>query len=203
MSSNNGKIIAILGAPASGKSTLLRSLEARFEIIAIYEGEENDLPDYIKLNLATRTHMLETLLWFQIRGIENMARAKAEAKQGKTVILDTCWLSSWFFIDASLDRKEEKTLFESLMRASQNSQQLPDTFLYIKANHETLHERTLRRSRSFELGLAEFIQAINTKHEQILSEQQSIFNNRPILVIHAEKHDIETLGDALGLQRKQ
>ena len=62
---NQGKIIVIVGAPASGKTYLAEKLAPLYKAEIIYSHYKEGLPEEIKLNLSTQKKLFETIVWFR------------------------------------------------------------------------------------------------------------------------------------------
>ena len=88
MKNIKGKIIAVVGAPATGKSTLVRFLQKEFGFRTILEGEEKDVPSFIKTNIAKNKNGFQTIVWFHNRLIEQYSKALKIKSKGQAYRLN-------------------------------------------------------------------------------------------------------------------
>lgn len=108
-----GRIIAIVGAPRSGKSFLAKRLVEHYGGRAFFEGEEINFPARIKEDIAKNIRPLERVLWFRNKLVEKYRVALRHKQKGELVILDTFWISYQLFIDA-LVKGFERALLRSV-----------------------------------------------------------------------------------------
>jgi Predicted ATPase/kinase involved in NAD metabolism len=89
-----GKIISLVGSPASGKSFLANLLAKELGGRILFEHPSEGFPEQIKYNLEKQMNLLETILWFRNRQIKNHLLAQEMVlNNDTTVILDTPFLS--------------------------------------------------------------------------------------------------------------
>lgn len=165
-----GKIIAIIGAPGSGKSFLARKLAPRLNAQLFLEGEVEDFPKEILDQLGDYYCDLKLFIWFTNKLIKEMEEAQKIKELGKTVILDTFWMIDECyleFIPEDTERKEAMRILEE----NKNNLQLPDKIIMLKASEDKIIEQMKKRDRYFEneeivkknLFLAKEYQRIFTK----------------------------------------
>ncbi len=163
-----GKIIAVIGAPASGKSTLVRKLGKKLKARIFLEGEEKHLPGYIRENIAENKNGFQTILYFHNQAIKQYLEALNLKKKGKTVILDTFWISNVFYLDTMLNNKDERRLFLNLINMTKRILPLPDIVIYIQIKDETIKRRLVKRGRTFEKYFFGSAVMVNKDHSKYL-----------------------------------
>jgi deoxyadenosine/deoxycytidine kinase len=144
-----GKIIAIIGAPGSGKSFLVHKLAEKLHALAFMEGEVPDFPPEIFTKLKENICDLEVFLWFRHKLIKEMVEAKKVAHLGKVILLDTFWKCSECYLDLIEDLEERKEA-SRLLEEDARIIPLPDKIILLKASEEKLREFMQQRGRSFE-----------------------------------------------------
>ncbi|MDQ3739976.1 MAG: AAA family ATPase [Actinomycetota bacterium] len=89
-------IIALLGLPGVGKSTMATALADAMGATALHEPEEQDWPAFVR-----RPHEngdFTRLTWFRSQRVPHYYRARTLAAEGRTVILDSYydkWCVGW------------------------------------------------------------------------------------------------------------
>ena len=160
-----GKIIAVVGAPSIGKSTLVRNLDEHYEVKAFFEGEQSYWPGYIKNNIANNENRLQTTLYFHNQNIRQYVEALKLREKNHNVVLDTFWLTNLFFLhDQIYKNKEEQELLRDLIEVTNKSMELPDYILYLSATDELIKKRSLDRGRDFEANIFENFYKVNKAH---------------------------------------
>jgi len=89
MKKNTGRLITLVGSPASGKTFLANILKKRFDAEIILEEPDTGFPIEIQNNFKNKENYLEIVLWFRNHEINNYLRALDLINQGKNVIIDT------------------------------------------------------------------------------------------------------------------
>lgn len=184
-----GKIIAIIGAPASGKSTLVKKLGKKIKAKILLEGEEQNLPTYIKRNIAENRNGFQTILYFHNQTIKQYKKALRLKEKGQSSILDTYWVSNIFYLDTMLDNKKEKQFFLKLISKTKKIFPLPDIIIYIQAKNKTIKKRLLKRGRSFEKSFIKNAVMINRNHDKGIK----IIENNRVLKVKAENINIDNI----------
>ncbi|MBU0648493.1 deoxynucleoside kinase [Patescibacteria group bacterium] len=198
-----GKIIAILGGPASGKSTLIRRLKTRYKVSAFLEGEESDLPLFIKRNISKKINGLQTILFFHNQSVGQYLDALKLRNAEKDVLLDTFWISNLFFLDSMLSDKNERQIVEKLIFQTSRYLPAPDRIVYLKADSKTIRQRTRSRARKFERGFIEEAQKINSAHDRHLGKKSRYFKSAPLIKVNVKSFDFSEIGQKLGLKLKK
>lgn len=168
-----GKIIGIVGCPASGKSLLAKQLATEFSAEVFYEGEALRFPERIIENLRDGKRPLETCLWFHQHRFEDYLKASEWRRRGKTVIMDTFWLTNRFYFPsrAQMDNFErELAMYVELI--DQRIFDWPDVVIYIRMSPEQIKEFVYRRGRPFETTdrYIEHIFRVNDEHEKFFKQ---------------------------------
>ncbi len=105
-------IIAIVGAPGSGKSFLVQKIAAHYQAKAFLEEEEDNLPPFILESFKETYCDLISFKWFRNKLIKDIKEAQKLAQQGKRVILDTFWLSNECYLNMMEDQKQQSAAAE-------------------------------------------------------------------------------------------
>jgi len=99
----SGKIVTLVGSPASGKTYLGNILKEKLGATMLCEQPEQGFPEQIKSNLKNKVNLFETILFFRNIQIENHLKAIDLSKSNKTVIIDTPFYQNQLFIDLYID----------------------------------------------------------------------------------------------------
>jgi len=196
---NKGKIIAIIGAPASGKSTLVRHWNENYGIKTYLEGEEADIPDYVKENIAQNKNGLQTILFFHNQEKRQYQEALKLKEQGEIVVLDTFWISNIFYIDTMVFCENEKKLLHDMIDFTKNSFTLPDTVVFLDISDQLLAQRMNQRGREFEKSFIENALKVSKSHKEII--EQPDFLNTQIIKVQADDLCPDKLAQDLGLEK--
>ena len=203
-SKNKGRIISVVGAPASGKSTLIRYFKKNYKVKTFLEGEEGDLPVYIKKNIEKNKNGLQTILFFRNQTVEQYFKALQLEDKGHDVILDTFWVSNLFYLDTMVPDRNEKKLIEDLMGLTAKTLSLPDIIIFLKIDNKTLKDRLFDRGRKFEKDFLERAKQISKSHNDYFKNRQSrkYLLEPKIITANAKNFDCETLAKKVGLVKK-
>ncbi len=139
-------IIAIIGAPGTGKTFLTKKLAEHLGAEQILEDE---IPDRIIENLKHNKRPAETIIWFRNKCIRDMEKAQKFKKQGKTVVMDTYWLSNELYIPIMTEGFEKELLVEQA-EIDHNYLPQPDIVVYLDASEETIRKLVQLRGRNFD-----------------------------------------------------
>jgi len=166
-----GKIIAIVGAPRSGKSFLAKRLVEHYGGRAFLEGEEIDFPARIKEDITKNIRPLERVLWYRNKLVEKYRVALRHKQEGELVILDTFWVSYQLFIDA-LAAWLERTLLHDVASIDIKSLGWPDLTVFLNISERGMRKFIALGGRSFDRS-EEFIKnqalPVNTLHQKFFS----------------------------------
>ncbi len=83
----NGKLIAAMGLPGSGKSSVMSALGTKLEITTFLELEEKEYTEVVKRRDIYGSFTAMT--WFRAMRMPNLYEADRLRKQGETVFIDT------------------------------------------------------------------------------------------------------------------
>lgn len=144
-----GKIIAVVGAPRSGKSFLVRKLAERFDAKMIFEGEEGDFPTRIEEDIRENIRPLERVLWFRTMLVEKYLQAVKMKSEGHTVILDVFWMTPHMFIDTLLEGFERELMWEVAM-IDRKLLGWPDLTVFLKISEDGIRKFVKLGGRSFD-----------------------------------------------------
>lgn len=196
-----GKIIAVVGSIASGKSFLVRNLGKEYNVETFLEGEDADFPDFIKKNLANAENYLQTELYFLNQGIRHYLNALELKKQGRDVVLDTYWMTVRCFLESALSDPNEQQLLKNLINAIAETFPSPDAIVFLDATDELLTKRIKERGRAFEENAAPVAHAVSRAHQTFFANPENIIDSR-LLIVDPEKYDLSDLAEQIGLTYK-
>ena len=194
-----GKIIAVVGAPASGKSFVVKKLKEYFNAEAFFEGEVETLPKRIIENLSQKTRNFETIMWFRNQRVRDFLEAEKLKKKGKNVILDTFWITNQLYINSML-QGFEKELAEQVGGMDNEIMPRPDLIIFLQIDEKNIREFIKQRGREFDQN-EEFIQrilSVNKEHEDFFKKNK--FEN--VLFIRRDEMDFRREEDFQELIRR-
>lgn len=203
MKIKKGKIIAILGGPASGKSTLIRQLKARYDVRIFLEGEETNLPSFIKRNISKKINGLQTILFFHNQSVGQYLDALKLRKKGKNILLDTFWISNLFYLDSMLSDKNEKHIIQELILQTSECLPAPDIVIYLKAENKTIRQRIKGRGRNFEKDFFKEAQKINLAHDRYLKKKSPCLKGARLLEVDAATFNYHEIARKLSLKPRK
>jgi deoxyadenosine/deoxycytidine kinase len=189
-----GKIIAVVGAPASGKSTLVSSL-AKIRKVRYFLEKEEELPGYIKDNIKRNKNGLQTILFFHNRAVDNYIKSIKLKSEGKTVILDTFWLSNLFYLDTMLPNKNERELIKKFVKLIAKFFPMPDSILFLDVSDKILKERLEKRGRKFEKDFLKSAIRISQAHRNYFRNNLK----KITLTINADKLEPRAIAKIIGI----
>lgn len=152
----NGKIIAIVGGPRSGKSFLVDRLARHYKGIAILEGEEQDFPERIREDIQKNIRPLERITWFRNKLVKEFFRALKTKREGKIVVIDNFWISYQLYIDA-LAKDFEGEIIHDLAEIDRLTIEWPDVVIFLSLSEKGIRDFIKRGSREFDQS-EDFIQ---------------------------------------------
>ncbi len=163
-----GKIIAVVGAPGCGKSTLVKKLAKHYNGIPVLEGEEKDYPKRIIDDMANRNRNMELFVWWRNKLVTEMLKARKLSAKGKVVIMDTFWLNNNTYIKAFF-KGFEKEIMEDLSELDGKFLPRPDVILVLSASESKTKEFIKRRNRSFDTSKEFFVwvKIVHAEHQRI------------------------------------
>jgi len=140
---SEGKIIAVVGAQSSGKSTLVAKIAEKNPIWkAFYEGES--FPKFVTTSFLDPHKRIHAFLYFHNKWVEQYIEAERLRDLGRVVILDNYWLSNLFYIDTLINDDEK----EQIIKLIENISQLfhpPDGIIYLDIDIKTMNQRIRER----------------------------------------------------------
>lgn len=194
-----GKIIAVVGASASGKSFVVKKLKEYFNAESFLEGEAENLPKRIIDNFSEKTRNFETVIWFRNQRVMDFIEAEKLAKKGKNVILDTFWITNQLYIESML-KGFEKELAQQIGKIDNQIMPRPDLIIFLQIDEKNIREFIKQRGRDFDQD-EEFIQRIlktNKEHEDFFGKNR--FEN--LITIRRDKMDFRNEKDFAELVKK-
>ncbi len=141
----DGKIIAIVGAQASGKSTLVRNLtKVRPEFKGFYEGE--NFPKFVTDAFVSNEFRLRSFIYFHNHWIKQYIEAETQYKKGLVCLLDTFWLTNLFYLDTLKDKNDQLLIFD-LIRSTAQLFPPPHGIIFLNDDITIMEKRIYNRSR--------------------------------------------------------
>jgi deoxyadenosine/deoxycytidine kinase len=149
MKKESGKIIAVVGAPRSGKSYLAKKLSQHFNCRLFLEGEDLDFPARIKEDIKENVRPLERILWFRNQQVKKFFLAVKYRNKGETVIVDTFWFSYQLYIDA-LTKGFERKIVRELADTDRKSMPWPDKIIFLDVSEKNIRKFIELGGRDFD-----------------------------------------------------
>ena len=205
MIGKSGKIIAVVGAPACGKSTFARYLAKNYKVKTFHEGEANTFPEFVKDNIKNNKNRLQTVLYFHNLTIAQYNEALQARKKGQHIVLDTFWLSNLFYVvDSILDNKDEQRLIEGLVNGCIGLWPLPDIIIFMYARDEIIRARLAKRGRDFDKNKAQNYMDVNDYHKAYFNSADLCekLPGSKIVCVNAEFIDFDQVAREVGLNKK-
>ena len=200
-----GKVISLVGSPASGKTYLGNVLQEKLNADILYEHPAEGFPGEIKENLKKQTNLLETILYFRNIQIENHLKAQEIALNGKTVIIDTPFYQNQLFIDLYITNHFNRDILYKLGDHDLKAYDPSDVTIYIKTTGELVKEFLKKRhgERIWEKNAwYEFISQMPPKVDLHMNKIKGYLKNlitvRRDLFDFAKKEDRQELFDILS-----
>ncbi len=179
-------IIAVIGAPGTGKSFLVKKLAGKLNAELIIE-DVDAIPDEIIEHFKKDTGQVEILLWFRNKCIEDLEKAIELKKQGKIVVMDTYWISNELHITTMISGFMQKILLDQAKIDRKNLPK-PDKVIFLDASEETIRSLTMERGRDFDTN-EKFIQrnlSIKRAHDEYYNK-----NRDELIYINRDNLDFE------------
>src|SRR3989339_681445 len=114
------KIIAVIGAPRSGKTFLVNKLASVLGAQAFLEGYGDKFPKFIEDDIKNSENNLRRILWFRNRQISHLLEAVKLKKIQKGVVLDTFWVDNQMYVDVLLSGHDKDVVNELIEKNLQN-----------------------------------------------------------------------------------
>ncbi|MDD3530994.1 MAG: hypothetical protein PHV99_00110 [Candidatus Pacebacteria bacterium] len=184
-----GRIIAIVGAPRSGKSFLATKLAEHYKARLFLEGEEGTFPKRIEEDITQNIRPLERVLWFRTMLVNRYLEAMRLRDEGYTVVLDVFWMSPQLFIDALLSGFEQELMHDV---AAQDRRLLgwPDATIFLKISETSMRDFIAHGGRSFdqsEAFVTEQAMPVNRLHEEFFARESA----NTVLVVERDGLDFD------------
>lgn len=177
-----GKIVAIVGAPRSGKSYLARKLAEHFQCRLFLEGEDLDFPARIKEDIKENIRPLERIIWFRNQQVKKICLAAKHRDQGEMVVVDTFWFSYQLYVDA-LTKGFERKIIKELADIDRKTMPWPDKIIFLDISEKNIRKFISLGGRDFDVS-EEFIKhqvvPINKIHRELFGKK--IFSDRVIKI---------------------
>ena len=194
---SNGKIIAVLGAQASGKSTLVQELQKHLsDAVGFYEGEE--FPAYVVEAFDEPSVRIRAFLYFHNHWLNQYIEAEVIRKAGGTVIMDTFWLSNLFYLDTLVDENERQLIRASISNAAKIFSP-PDGIIYLNIDTEQMvqriKQRAVERNRTWEAEEDWLVEPLSVKrrHDEFFADaalQKQLLGDAQILKLNSLDSDL-------------
>ena len=179
-------IISVIGAPGIGKSFLVKKLAKKLEAIPILE-DSNEFPDRIIENFKNNSRLLETILWFINKRIEDIKKSIELKNNGKIIVIDTCFITSELHIITLAEGFEQEILLK-LAQFDREFIPKPDIIVFLDASEDTIRKFTKKRGRDYDTNEA-YIQrnlSIKRAHEEYYNE-----NKDSLIYVNRDKLDFK------------
>ncbi len=168
-----GKIIAIVGAPRSGKSFLATKLAEHLGATLMLEEGDSDFPDRIKEDIERNIRPLERILWFRNRLVNHYLDAEELKNNGKIVVMDTFWLSVEPYNEI-FTQGFEFEVTQEMSRIDSRTLTLPDHIIFLKNDVNNTKDFIVKGGRKFDASenfVDNFIIPLQKTHEKVFSPE--------------------------------
>lgn len=181
-------IIAIVGAPRTGKSFLARRLAEHMGASLFLEDNGVGYPERMQENLAKNIRPLERQLWFRTTCVARHLEAKVLQQQGVPSVLDIFWLTTHMYIDVLLDGFERE-LMHTLLKQDELLVGYPDLIIYLKQSESGMRTFVSAGGRKFDVTETYYEEIIRPSHE--LHEQFFAQAQIPVPVLTIDRTNID------------
>ena len=171
-----GKIIAVVGAPRSGKSFLAELIAEYYGGELFLEGEEADFPKRIKEDIEKNIRPLERIMWFRNKLVNEYLTALKYKRDGKIVVLDAFWFSYQLFIDVLTEGFENDVMHE-MAENDKKMLSYPDIVVFLSVNEETIRKFIALGKRQFDRSDEYIINQalpVNELHQEFFAKNKNI-----------------------------
>lgn len=148
-----GKIIAVVGGIATGKSTLARLLAVRLK--AHLFGEKIRGNPYLKEQYTKNSKIFENYIWFFNSELKVYNDALKLKQVGKTAVIDTSVTITPEIYRQLYFKGHDAKLLKDLIANTINHLPLPDITIFLTGSNEFILKRLQRRGRKVESNLSE------------------------------------------------
>jgi len=170
---SNGKIIAVVGGPRSGKSFLVDRLAKHYGGVAILEGEEQDFPERIREDIQKNIRPLERIIWFRNKLVKEYFKALKTKQMGETVFIDNFWVSYQLYIN-TLAKDFEGDIIHDLAEIDRLTIDWPDIIIFLSLSEKGIRDFVKRGGREFDQS-EDFIQnqalPIHKLHNEFFNQE--------------------------------
>lgn len=184
-----GRIIAVVGGPRSGKSFLTKKLADYYGGVAFIEEE---LPLRIQENLKKGMRDIERHLWFRNKMVKIFLEAQELKRRGQIAVLDNFWISYQLYLEATTGFERE--VVDELAAIDREMFDWPDLVILLCNSEQGIREFIKKGGREFDSS-EEYIQRtilpVNAIQEKFFKNRQGIEN---IVVIDRDGLDFKDEG---------
>lgn len=184
-------LLALMGLPACGKSTLTSELAVASGGVGFVEPEESDWPAVV---LDTHTYgQFECLMWFRNTRVPMYLKAASLARQGRFAVVDSVWdkLFISFMAESCMHwvLSPESPYYEAAQAvAAADHLHLPDpdAIVFITVDEMLWLQLLRQRGREYDVnvGLAEHFEMQRVLHEVVVRYCQA--RDIPLLTLRQE-----------------
>ncbi|MCE9628762.1 MAG: AAA family ATPase [Candidatus Vogelbacteria bacterium] len=197
---SKGKIVAVIGAPRSGKSFLVNKLAETLDFYPFLEGQGDVFPDFIENDIKNNQNSLRRILWFRNKQIDHFLEAidLQESKSG--ILLDTFWIDYQMYVDVLLEGYD-KSVAQEMAQIDLKSLQWPDIILYLKNNEAGTRKFIELGGRDFDTGnfYKDIIVPLQEKYERVFDLVPS---TTTLITLDRSEMDFENKEDIIKLIKK-
>lgn len=182
-----GKIIGIVGAPGSGKTTLGRNLKTAMACDFFEEDWESN--PFVFGPKSIGAHGLEISIGFLLIRNKQYGDAQKLAESGRDVLMDTVFEMTDIYSKAFLDEVEYK-LFHGVYEKFSEAIEQPDILIYLHAPYEILSGRAKSRQLGVELEKTQLsIDAIEAA-DKMIKQYVDTIDSKQVITIDVSTKDI-------------
>lgn len=194
MERSQGKIIAIVGSPRSGKS-FLSTILSEYYNAELFIEDVSTFPPRIMEDLQKNIRSLERILWFRNQLVDRYLNAVDQKNKGRYAIVDNFWMSWQLYVDVLVDGFEAKLLHD-LAISDQKILEWPDVIIFLKVEEAHIRKFIKMGGREFDQSeqyIQEQILLVNKKHVDFFEGNTDIPSK--VIIIERGKMDFQNVED--------
>lgn len=191
-----GKIIAIEGAPRSGKSFLCQKLSEKYGYKYFLEGLNDTFPKWVEDSIKNNTDNLRRIAWFRNTQVNNFLKALKLADT-ETVLVDTFWADNMIYFDLLLNGHDLEVAIEQ-GKLDRKILPFPDKVIYLKNSEEQTKKFLVYGGREFDQSEVYdmHIKPLMKKYDELL---EIVPKEVPMLILDRTNMDFEKEEDLLKI----
>lgn len=184
-----GKIVAIVGIPGTGKTTLGNNLAKKFSVDFL-EEDWKGIPFFAEARKREPTSF-EVCIGFLNLRYEQIQRAHQIVQTGKNVLIDTIFEMTNVYAKPTLDALEYVE-FKKVYDIYQASISKPDLYVHLTGDIQVIRQRALDRALDIKNENTLLSLEVMQKSEHEIVDLLSSVDQASVITIDAVREDIRT-----------